>query len=239
MELLAIMGRGIQMSGDGWDPTDVSSWVPTRPYEITDEQGMHLSVRHPRENRPDVYADPQARIGGGLWNLRAGVILIKRHHPNLVVCAYGHRSSYLTSVDGPTESEVMHYHLGHECKLGDTKPLVWPRERTEPGPSNTGSEIKHVLDLGLERGFRNIAILTVGVHVPRTGAYVSKYLTTHPQYGRLNVRILESEEIIAVECPWERNTIAEVRNSLAFEHSWRAEAIGISKIICGVYQDFA
>lgn len=98
IELLAILGRGIQKVGkDG-------VWEATEDLEICDENGAHLAVRLPADDE-----HPHCLIGGGELNLHAGAVLARLHASTLkaVVCAYAPRPPYLAEVDGPNESEVM------------------------------------------------------------------------------------------------------------------------------------
>lgn len=100
MELLAILGRGIQRETDGpWVP-----WVLTEDLEVCDERGAHLSVRVPAND-----GHPFCVIGGGEFNLLAGLKLCENYHIEVkaVVCAYGGRSAYLQAIDAPSESEIM------------------------------------------------------------------------------------------------------------------------------------
>ncbi len=239
MELLAIMGRGIQMHSPELDPEDADSWVLTNLLEITDERGRHLPVRHPQELNNDVDSHPQARIGGSKFNVEAGAMLLKLRMPLLVVCAYGHRSPYLDSVNGPTESEIMSRELTNLADDSQTEVMIWARERTRQVPSNTGSEVENIFELALERSYSEVCIVTVGVHVPRTMTYVSKYQSRHPRYRHLKVQVLESEELLKHRGKNVKDEIDAMRVSSAFMRSWASEADGIQKIIRDVYKDFA
>jgi hypothetical protein len=237
--LLAILGRGIQMPKEQLDPTELDSWEPTNIFEITDERGAHLPVRDTREGDENVDEHPNVRIGGSWWNLQAGVSLIKQHRPTIAVCAYGDRSSYLKSVNGPTESEVMSAQLEHFLGENETEVIVWPREKKQLKPSNTGSEIENIFNLALARSVSHVQIVTMGVHVPRTATYVAKYQSTYSDFAPLNVAVAESEVTLLRARPNDRDIIARVRSSKAFALSWASEADGIQKIIRDAYKDFA
>jgi hypothetical protein len=250
MDLLAIMGRGIQRLKEDSDPTKISSWELTQDLEVCDAKSAHLPIRVPADDE-----NPFCMVGGGELNLLAGMALYAGHRSTVgtIVCAYGHRSDYLASIDAPSESEVMRHKLGLEIQrfLGESSgPVVpdlleWKRDRIVPGPSNTGRELLNVFDLALDLGLKNIGIVTVGVHVPRTATYVAKYFSVHEKYRGLLPIVFESEEVLlhGVE-PWKaraeawgRPRVETLRASKSFARNWAREADGIQKIVRDVYGD--
>jgi hypothetical protein len=246
LDLLAIMGRGIQMLKPDSDPTKVVSYALTEDLELCDERSAHLAVRVPADD-----ANPYCMVGGGQMNLDAGVQLIDDadEDPSIVVCAYGDRSDYLKSVNGPSESEVMSAALAeifrHRMPPSPThlnpEIVVWPRARSLPIPSNTGQEIKNIFALALERNCLNVGIVTIGVHIPRTATYVAKQLSREPGLrNRLSVQLFESEEVLVAANPANWPRVEALRNSQAFARNWggkNREADGISKIVRDVYGD--
>ena len=248
-DILAVLGRGIQCLDPGSDPTDVASYVLTEDLEVCDENSAHLPVRVPADD-----SSPYCMVGGGEMNLEAGRILIRRYRPRFVVCAYGGRSDYLKSVDGPTESEVMSKGLAkllatdalHLTRIRSVRDfrlseiVVWPRERELPVPSNTGQEIRNAFDLALECRITTVGIVTVGVHVPRAMTYVAKHLSRHGVYEGLSVQVFESEEMLVTADPKSWPRVEALRNSQAFTRNWggkNREADGISRIVRDVYGD--
>lgn len=237
MDLLAIMGRGIQRLNKESDVTNVASWVLTEDLELCDKESAHLPIRVSPDDE-----NPLCMVGGGELNLLAGIELVNLYKPTAVVCAYGHRSAYLASIDAPSESEVMSYHLRHSTRFSsldeDPDIMKWERGRTVPGPSNTGRELLNIFDLALERGFETIGIVTVGVHVPRTAAYVAKHFSVHERYRSLTPIVLESEEVClhSDEALW-RPRVEALRASKSFARNWAREADGIQKIVRDVYGD--
>lgn len=237
-DIVAILGRGSQRLKETDPVKETSSYAPTENLELCDKDSAHLHVRAPMDDE-----SPFCMIGGGWMNLLAGAYLIKQYHPKIVVCAHGDRSAYLKSIDGPSESEVMHYHLQQilSClPMQDPNPefLVWPRTRTAPGNANTRQELLNIFDLALERGLPRIALVTVGVHVPRTATYIAKHLSVYEQYRALSPVLFESEEILLHADRERHNAEVEVmRKSESFARNWQREADGIQKIIRDVYGD--
>jgi hypothetical protein len=227
-QLIAILGRGIQqLFKDG-------PWVLTEDLETCDERSAHLPVRAPVNDE-----DPHCLIGGGEMNLAAGACLVEKYRPLIAVCAYGGRSAYLESINAPSESEVMSTELRRALRANArTNIIVWNRDRQLPVPANTRQELLNIFDLAVEYKVPKIALVTVGVHVPRTAAYVAKHLSVYPQYRELSPVVLESEEVLL---GLSRNHYAPcvevMRNSKAFARNWAREADGISKIIRDVYGD--
>ncbi len=239
MDLLAILGRGIQRVDPSSDPKDMRSWVLTEDLEVCDKDSAHLPVLVPVDDE-----SPFCMVGGGEMNIEAGYNLIMRFKPRIVVCAYGHRSDYLRSIGAPSESEVMSRALVHDGQvLHGISPwhipevVGWQRDRTIPGPSNTGRELKNVLELAIERSLIDVTVVTVGVHMPRTATYVAKHLSVEERYRQLCVTILESEEILLRESEKYRPRVEALRKSKAFARNWSREADGIQKIVCDAYGD--
>lgn len=244
-DILAIMGRGIQMLDPKSDPTRATSYDLTEDLEICDERSRHLPVHLPIRIPADD-ENPHCMVGGGRLNLLAGIELTLDYNPVLVVCAYGHRSNYLKHVGGPTESEVMSAELADIFRALPYNPpthreieiVAWPRTHSLPIPSNTRQELLNIFDLALERRFTQIAIVTVGVHVPRIATYVAKHLSVYNEYRTLSPVIFESEAVL-LRADYEKykGRVERLRNSRAFTRNWGREADGISKIVRDVYGD--
>jgi len=243
-DLLAILGRGIQKLKADAPNEDISSWVLTEDLEVCDERSAHLPVRVPVDD-----SSPHCMVGGGDLNLTAGLELIVDLRPRIVVCAYGDRSDYLKSINGPTESEVMSSELGRRLvaspHLASSLPykmkpgiVVWPRSRSITGPSNTGQEIRNIFDLALDEEMNDVALVTVGVHAPRTWTYVGKNQSRDTKYQSLSVRLFDSEEVL-LKADYEKYAprVDALRKSQSFARNWEREAIGISKIVRDVYGD--
>ncbi len=119
------------------------------------------------------------------------------------------------------------------------KVVIWERTRQLPVPSNTRQELLNVFDLALERNLNRIAIVTVGVHAPRTATYVAKHLSVYDKYRVLSPIVLESEEVLLLADREKYGPrVKSLRDSKAFARNWggkNREADGISKISRDVY----
>jgi hypothetical protein len=233
-DMVAILGRGTHRISEG-GPFDM-----TEDLEVCDGRSAHLAVRVPADDE-----NPFCMIGGGQMNLEAGICLIRKYDPAVIVCAYGGRSEYLESIDGPSESEVMGEALekafSHDPLKITSSLVTWERHRQLPVPSNTRQELLNIFDLAIERGLGSIAVVTIGVHVARTATYVAKHMSVYPQYRSLRVVVLESEEVLLAENREKYTARVEaMRTSKSFARNWggtNREADGISKIIRDVYGD--
>lgn len=237
MELLAILGRGIQRLRADSDPADIKSWVLTQDLEVCGKDSAHLDVQVPEDD-----AHPFSMLGGGGLTMLAAAQLIARHAPPTVVCAYADRADYLVNIHGPTESEVMSALLPEFLAQEEVTTLpevpVWPRGRALPGPSNTGVEVRCIFDLAAERGVANVGIVGTSIHLPRVGAHITKLFTRTPEYRRFGVQLFEAEEILLHADPARYAARVErMRNSESFKRMFAREAAGISRIVRDLYGD--
>lgn len=241
-DFVAILGRGIQRLNAKSPVGYINSWALTEDLELCDETSAHLPVREPADD-----GNPFCMIGGGDMNFDAGLELVYRYKPKVVVCAYGGRSGYLESVNGPSESEVMSNRLmiqienNHSVQAwqpGFPEVVIWKRDRQLPFQSNTRQELLNIFDLALERNLSRIALVTVGVHVPRTNAYIAKHFSVFEKYRDLSPVLFESEEILLSK-DREKNTVRveAMRRSESFKRNWAREADGIQKIVRDQYGD--
>ncbi len=235
MDLLAILGRGIQLRGIG------EPWVLTEDLEVCDGNSAHLPVRVPADDE-----NPFCMIGGGEINLLAGIALMRKHQPKVMVCAYGDRSTYLKSVDGPSESEVMSgaFRFAINGELQSLNPdsleiVVWPASRSLPGPSNTNRELQNVFELAVERGFTSVGIVTVSVHLPRALLQAQRHLMK-PEFRSLEngVQVFTSEEVLLeANSKYYGPRLNRMFASQAYQRNWLRELEGIRKILAGTYKD--
>ncbi|OGZ99509.1 MAG: hypothetical protein A3C07_04595 [Candidatus Sungbacteria bacterium RIFCSPHIGHO2_02_FULL_47_11] len=237
MELLAILGRGIQRK------TQNGEWFLTEDLEVCDEKGAHLPVRVPVDDE-----DPNCLVGGGRMNLDAGYWLIMEHNPDVVVCAYGARSEYLVSVDGPSESEVMSGFLDTDMLVAHDsgwKPIrrrymgpditTWPREKTVPGPSNTNHELQNIFELAVERKLTKVGIVTVAVHYARSLLMAQRQLMK-PEFAHLELQFFVSEDVILrANGRFDQLRVLFMHGSKAFMRTMFREARGINYFLAGNY----
>jgi hypothetical protein len=234
-DFVAVLGRGIQRLSEVGPNSLTASWTLTQDLEVCDKDSAHLPIRVPVDDD-----SPYCMVGGGDMNVEAGVALIRLYKPTLVVCAYGGRSKYLESIGAPSESEVMSDAMHYDPRLDGVAFNLkrWTRERQLPVPSNTRQELLNIFDLALESSRKRIALVTVGVHVPRTATYITKHLSVYPKYRDLSPVLFESEEVLlAADRRYYGPRVEALRNSKSFARNWEREAVGISKIVRDVYGD--
>lgn len=234
MEILAILGRGIQKIRESDPDREVDSWYLTEDLEICTDLGAHLPVR--------VLADdnhPHCLVGGAKINLEAGKVLIRQHAPQIVVCAFGDRAKYLKDVGGPSESEVMTNALrrsfGDDQMAREPETVIWHRTRSTNLASNTRQEILNIFDLAIERGLTRIGLVTVGVHVPRTATFMTQHISANPKYQHLSPVIFESEEVLLCHSPLWKPRVDALRNSQAFTRNLANEFKGTLAALIGKY----
>lgn len=232
MQLLAILGRGIQQLEPG------GPWTLTQNLEVYDEKGGHLAIRRPIDDE-----NPYCLIGGAGLNFRAGILLCRLHETTLkvVIAAYGERSPYLKSVSGPSESEVtsdMLTRYFREQNLVHPEIVVWPQERTAEGLSNTNREIQNVFDLAVERGLTEVGLVTVLAHYPRALLMAQRHLM-NPKFGHLKLQCFMSEQVLLSghnsfrSDDWE--DIRRMHGSKAFMRTLFYEQRGINCLLVGNY----
>lgn len=230
MEILAILGRGIQKLRESDPNSEISSWQLTEDLEVCTDLGAHLPVRVPADDN-----NPNCLVGGAQMNLEAGKVLIQQHAPQIVVCAYGDRSKYLKDVGGPSESEVMSEVLYRSRMTTKSKLAVWQREHSTELASNTRQEILNIFDLAIERELTRIGFVTVGVHVPRTATFIAKHISTFPKYQHLSPVLFESEEVLLGSSDRWKPRVDALRNSQAFSRNLANEFKGTLAALTGKY----
>ena len=234
MEILAILGRGIQKLRESDPNSEVSSWQLTEDLEICTDLGAHLAVRVPVDD-----THPNCLVGGGQMNVEAGKVLVRQYAPQIAVCAFGNRSAYLKEVNGPSDSEVMtealHKSLCDDQVVREPEMVIWQRTRSTDGASNTRQEILNIFDLAIELELTRIGFVTVGVHVPRTATFIAKHISIHPKYQHLSPVLFESEEVLLGSFEKWKPRVDILRNSQAFRRNLANEFKGISAVLTGKY----
>lgn len=226
IELLAVLGRGIRQRDD-------QLWVPTRDLEMYGENFTQLAKQQPVDD-----ADPHCLVGGGELNLLAGAMLYALHPKTLkaAVCAHGARSPYLSSVNAPSESEVMSGELRRLLgEAEDPEIVVWNRERLTEGPSNTNREIQNIFELAEERGFTEVGIVTVAVQYARALLMAQRHLM-NLRFTHLTLQCYISEDVLLRHNP-ERfgPRIRAIHSSQAFMRTMFFEQRGINCLLAGNY----
>lgn len=226
IELLAILGRGIRQKESG-------SWTPTRDLEMYDENFAPIVKLLPADD-----ADPNCLIGGGELNLLAGRELCRQHTQTLemIVCAYGARSPYLVSTNGPSESEVMSEQLKRlVSNAASPEIVIWRCRRIAEGNSNTNREIQNVFELAAERGLKDVGIVTVAVHYARSLLMAQRHLI-NPSFAHLKIQFFVSEDILLRLDPARfGERIRKMHGSQAFMRTLFFEQRGINCLLAGNY----
>ena len=183
--LLAALGRGSHQNANG-------KWVLTSLFEICDEVGAHLAIQLPEDD-----SNPNSCIGGGELNLLAGLELWKLLRPALTVFAYGSRSRYLHDIDAPSESIVMTSKFSQLMADENQTPIVEIFDEKSWGTSNAGTdqELHNIFTRANQFGIKNVAIVTVAVHVPRTALMIQGHLS-NPTFAGILPQLYPTELIL-------------------------------------------
>ena len=227
------MGRGVQKTkGIG----NFFGWSSTEDLEVVEENGAHAIFRKPVDDE-----DANCMVGGGQLNILAGVELIFAHRPKVVVCAYGPRSQYLREANGRSESGVMSNALERILPMpGHYPPFSMPRWDSDndlPGPSNTKTEIGHILNLALNQSNRRVGIVTVSVHLPRVILFTKQYLESESfRDQNLAISFFSSEQVLIESSPKVfAPRVMTLHSSKAYRRNAEREARGIEAILSGTY----
>lgn len=199
--------------------------------EMPTDQGKHTGWR-----RPASLETPGAIIAGGHANVLAGVELFRRaadaeSAPQLVVFAAG-RAKYL-------EEEPL------ELSEGSVYAEEF-RRRTEPRSAgvdiivvrdnrNTRDDAASFLHHARQRGMRNLAVITVQVHLERTAEF---FRQLEPN-AKTRLALIAAEDVLAQRYQHRDRFHAEheaIRASDAYERTAAMEAIGLAKLRSGTYE---
>ncbi|MBI4994667.1 hypothetical protein HZC21_03420 [Candidatus Peregrinibacteria bacterium] len=236
LDILAILGRGTYLvpQNDG-----TLRWKTTALLETCDSDGAHLPVRIPVDDD-----DPRCLIGGGNANVISGVKLFKKHGPRIVVFAYGTRSKYLRTINGPPEGAVMKDEFikrlkDDGCIIPAEIELYGgvPDEKLPGLPSNTLRELQNILNLAIEREMEDIGIVTIGVHMKRVRVFIDT-LFKEKKYSEypLVVKFFKSEEILLEQSSRYARHVRNMISSQAFDRNMKREDRGVQAFLNGTYQ---
>lgn len=226
MQRLAILGRGIRQKEDG-------SWVPTRDLEMYGPNFAPKAKLEPVDENSE-----NCLSGGGELNVLAGGALVRLYpeRPEMVVCAYGGRSRYLTDIPGaPNEAEVMTYYLAPYCPFVCSQIRVWPHDEQAPsGKTNTFQELENIFKLAVECGYTDVAIVTIFVHYARTLLMGSHHLRSKP-FAHLKLECFVSEDILMRYGNNMETRIKYLHGSRAFTRTLFYEQRGVNALLAGKY----
>jgi hypothetical protein len=224
MEGLLIAGRGIN-SKDG-------VFAPTALLEVLAPSREHQLVQQPVDD-----FNPLCYIGGGNFNVRAGVEIYDRLRPRLVAFAYGNtRTQAFKDADAPFEGPVMEemfLHLLHEKGIAPPQTLTWTVNEEEL--CNSQREIRQFMELAIERRMGSIGIVTVAVHMLRIQVFVA-LLKQEKHFAHIDVQFFVSEvELLAANWPMYSPFVAAELASHAFKRNAADELAGTCKAVAGTY----
>ncbi|MEK7125796.1 MAG: hypothetical protein AAB880_02655 [Patescibacteria group bacterium] len=227
--LLAVLGRGVQEISDG-------NWDVTEDLEVCDPAGAHFLKRVPLVDDHN----PHCLVGGGQLSILAGVELHRKLGAELMVCGYAHRLPYLLECGGPTDSEV-----GSACfraildSAGLLLPeiLVWPRDKVMPEKSNTARELQNMLELAVERGIEDVAVVTVAVHLPRTILFAQEIVRRQDHFQPLELSFYASEQVLAeANAGLYATRVLSLQMSQAYARTAFYERRGVQAWLAGIYR---
>jgi hypothetical protein len=236
LDVIAVLGRGIERVPAGvgarhWRPTSLVEKCKAGTFE-------HLGLRAQSAD-PN---DPDCIIGGGNANVIAALQLFETRGAKAVLFAYGDRSKYLRESHGPLEGAVMKYEFLR--RLGKRAPEVLAtvdlRGGLEQPPgiaSNTLRELENIFEFALANSFRRIAIIGIGVHVPRVNLFCDSVLAKGAErFGGLRVELLHSEALLLERSERYREHVAAMRASAAYTRNAAMEERGITAFREGKYK---
>lgn len=210
-DLLAVLGRGIQRVDGRWTPTSYLEVYNGRRHSATPLRG---GDEH-----------PQCRVGGSQINIDAAVEVLKRA-PIPCVLAYCPRAKYLRVIDGPSENAVMTQALLK--RLPDAEVIRWTER--DRGPSDTLIEIRDVVQLARQRGFRHVLFLTILAHVPRVLLLAEREIPSPIRFT-----VASSETVLLAHRPKLYRRISKLMASRAFVRSVNLEILGVNRLLAGSY----
>lgn len=212
--LLAVLGRGIQKTGEKWEPTG--------DFEVfrKDQDGRMVHSATPISDNDD---DENCLIGGGKLNVEAAALLLRRTKMRCVL-GYAPPAPYLRSLGGPSESLPMGKLLRSLVPGADIND--W-KDGLESEKSNTIVEVNNVMKLAGQIGIKEVRFLTISPHVPRVTLIAQKA----PKEQAVKFTVESSETIISTLEPASRTRIARIQQSKAYRRTVAAENVGISTLL--------
>lgn len=232
-ELIAVLGRGIELAGNGKS----RRWRPTRYIERFNEYDWHPGTR-----TPGITADSNDRkvvVGGMNANVLAAGELVRRlwlhgKTPNAVAFIDG-RPQYLSAEpEGLTGAKIAKEEFIRRSRRFHVSADIEVLSCGEKN-RNTKDDLVTALALSKERGLRTIAIITVAAHIPRSEEFMKVIRRERAEFREINVRFFSSEHILVGRDSRYRNILLKAMQSRAYAHTRRREERGIRMIRDGSY----
>lgn len=220
-DTIIVFGRGIAKDTSG-------KWHPT-PYFEKPAEGQHSGVF-----KTDV--KPQSEksvVAGANANVLATYHLYrelaeKGQPPNLVIFAAGRPPFLSNEPEDLSEGKVLEEKFRRKLKTLATgqKPqtVVLAQNR------DTKDDVEESVRLAIEKGIRSVAIITVGVHVPRTKELFNIFKKEEALPDDLKVDFLASEDILARTSKKYERRFQSVKKTPAYERTAVSERKKLKKL---------
>jgi len=248
IDVLCIFGRGIEKDERGiWQPTAyLEEMTSDNQHGGQRKNGLRLSSENPRVVIAGAYANAMAaaHIWNGLhWNNLPGV-----QPPSVVVFAAG-RPKYLQAEppDEVWEGKPLYDAMKNSCAENPaiSSEIVFQRDNR-----NTRDDLLQTLKMARSRRFKNVAIVSVLVHLRRIAEFLRHALIEDPSLATINTILYSSELVLAstgnvknllllddpkVAGPLNHLTISRIIESPTFRRTAEREKRGIEDLREGRY----
>ncbi|MBI4087747.1 MAG: hypothetical protein HY434_02875 [Candidatus Liptonbacteria bacterium] len=216
-ELIAVLGRGIELAGSG----AFRRWRPTRYIERFDENNWHPGVRILGITADS--PDEKVVVGGMNANTLAAGEFVRRlwlHGKTPKVVAFiGGRPQYLSAepedLTGAKIAAEEFIRRSRRFHVSADIEVLACGEKNK----NTKDDLVTALALAMERGFRTTAIITVAVHIPRSEEFMKVIRRERAEFRGIGVRFLSSEHILVGRDRRYRNILVRAILSRAYERT--------------------
>jgi hypothetical protein len=226
-DVICVLGRGIEQvrtnSGE--------RWRPTRYIEAVDENGCHTGCRRREVNINDDYS----LVAGANANVLAlcqrwRECALCKHRPSVVVFAAG-RPAYLSRTEPfLTEGLVLSEAFRRRTGARGCEMLILAQNR------NTRDDILECARIADGRKLREIEVITVSVHLPRTAEFAR---LAHSEMPQARFHLIASEDVLRRRyLRFARFPVAleEAQKSRAYLRTEAREAAGIRALRSGEYR---
>jgi len=234
-ELLVILGRSVEFTVEKgrlkFRPTGIySRWNP----ETRDLIPELNFANPPRGNSEDTYVSGgNSNVLGAIHYLRD--LSMRGHYVKEIVFAAG-RPPYLQKLtDSMTEGDIMlgrfnvlarHYSLP-EVPIGNFR-----------SNRNTWDDVKETLRLAKEKGYINVAMVSIGLHLPRIAEFIKEYESREGARlnSDLNIQLLDSWTILSEASSHYKEIFKNAEKSEAYKKTFEMEENGIRQLKNGTYK---
>jgi len=223
-DAIIVFGRGVGKDIRG-------NWRPT-PYVEEFKGGRHKGIFE--------RVDPESKssfIGGSNANVLAAVQLFEELRrtsilPKLVIFAAG-RPDYLSKESlWMTEGRILEEKFRQKIRKFSSSVQTVILEQNK----NTKDDINESLKLVANQGFGRVAIITIGVHIPRSREFFRLAQKEGKVPAELEVDFLAAEEILARRSKRYTKIFELTRKTEAHKRTAACEKEGVKKLRLGHYR---